>query len=280
MESKQNPFSFYDFLGYLTPGAIFLYSFILVAPHIQLFEDISEFLNNHHNIDKVELYIPFVLSAYVIGHIMNFLSSVTVEIYSIWSSGYPSKYLLKVPVSKYFEIEKPKRIKMTARVLLLIILAPVTTLDFILGYLLKLREVYAKNLDPLLISLIQYKIVALLKENKVPADKALVSQTDNYFRFIYHYCVENAPNHLPKMQNYVALYGFLRTLTFLSVLGFWTLMTFMCTNKIELMKGFGYLVFVSLCSYILFMAFTKFYRRFSLEAFMALTAVYPKKQLN
>ncbi|MCF8186553.1 MAG: hypothetical protein K9J28_07040 [Sulfuritalea sp.] len=278
MESKQNPFSFYDFLGYFTPGAIFLYSFILITPHIHSLDDISEFLNSHHSIDKVEQYIPFVLSAYVIGHILSFLSSVTIEIYSIWSAGYPSKYLLKVPVSKYFEIQKPKRIKLTARVLLLLLLAPVTIFDFILGYCLKLREVYSKNLDPLLISLIQNKIVALLKENKVLTGKSSVSvQTDNYFRFVYHYCVENAPNHLPKMQNYVALYGFLRTLTFLSVLGFWTLTIFMFTNEVELTKGLGYLLFLSLCSYILFMAFTKFYRRFSLEAFMALTAIYPKK---
>jgi hypothetical protein len=33
MDLKQNPFSFYDFLGYFTPGAIFLYAALVVYGH-------------------------------------------------------------------------------------------------------------------------------------------------------------------------------------------------------------------------------------------------------
>lgn len=38
-----------------------------------------------------------------------------------------------------------------------------------------------------------------------------------------YYAVENAPNHFSKMQNYVALYGFFRTLTPIAVLLFWVI---------------------------------------------------------
>ena len=34
MNIKQNPFSFYDFLGYFTPGAIFLYGVLLITGHV------------------------------------------------------------------------------------------------------------------------------------------------------------------------------------------------------------------------------------------------------
>lgn len=33
INTKQNPFSIYDFLGYLTPGAVFIYGYVLVRAH-------------------------------------------------------------------------------------------------------------------------------------------------------------------------------------------------------------------------------------------------------
>lgn len=279
MNIKQNPFSFYDFLGYFTPGAFFLYAFISIIPHISFFAELSTFINTNHNIDKVELYIPFVLISYIIGHILSFLSSVTVEIYSIWTVGYPSKYLLGIEIKPYMSIQEPKLINQIGRYVLPIILLPFVCLDFLIGRLLGLKSIYAKPLDKLLIDLIIRKVTALLNENKIYAEKKVKPKIrdDNYFRFVYHYCVEHAPNHFPKMQNYVALYGFLRTLTLLAVICFWILTSFICTGQLEICRGIFYLLLTSVCSYTLFMAFTKFYRRFSLEAFMALTAIYPKK---
>ena len=53
MESKQNPFSFYDFLGYFTPGAIFLYGLAFISPKILGMESIAEFLMPIKEIDDV-----------------------------------------------------------------------------------------------------------------------------------------------------------------------------------------------------------------------------------
>jgi len=275
MESKQNPFSFYDFLWYFTPGAIFLYGLAFISPKILGMESIAEFLMPIKEIDDVGGYVPFILSAYVLGHILSFLSSITVERYSIWSAGYPSKYLLNVHVDPYFTPEQPKRVKITARVLLIFILFPVVLFDFLIGYGLKFRELY--KLDGLLADLIKLKIQALLSASGVLKKDTPKKnpETDDYFRFVYHYCVEHAANHLPKMQNYVALYGFLRTLTFIAVSGCWLLLYFLFKARIECLTSLYLLSLASLLTYILFMAFTKFYRRFTLEAFMALVAVYP-----
>ena len=76
------------------------------------------------------------------------------------------------------------------------------------------------------------------------------------------------------MKNYVAIYGFLRTLCLISILLFWNVVwhTYSYTNAY--IQNIGLIVASSLLSFVLYMAFVKFYRRFSLEALMALTAVF------
>lgn len=280
METKQNPFSFYDFLGYFTPGAVFLYGALLVRAHTQSESEWSAYLNQSLSFEKAEIYIPFVLLAYIVGHVMSFLSSVTVERYSLWSSGYPSKYLLGVAVDGYFKVSEPRKLRLIVRLLNWLILFPISAIDLVLGQWLGFRKMYAKQLDPLLVQLIRHKMVALLVEHgelrSVPERSS--EKYDDYFRFVYHYCVEHAKNHLPKMQNYVALYGFLRTLTLLSVAVFWMVAWHVWSENMSRIAGGGWVFGSAMLAYVLYMAFVKFYRRFSLEAFMALTASYPSRK--
>lgn len=280
MESKQNPFSIYDFLGYFTPGAIFLYGCIGIFAHLQPNISTVDFLTQNLSLDKVEVYIPFILCSYAVGHILSYLSSIIIERYSIWTIGYPSKYMMGYPNKSYFDVGKThKTLRIIIRTLVAILILPISILDWILGDCAKYRDLYAKPLDTLLINIIRAKMVTLLKEHsglKTPPDGYVISDTD-YFRFIYHYVVENAEHHLPKMQNYVAMYGFLRTLTFISIIFFWGGVFHILKNEFTLLISFWYLLTASLLSFVLYMAFIKFYRRFSLEAFMALTAIYTVK---
>jgi hypothetical protein len=276
MNLKQNPFSLYDFLGYLTPGAIFLYGFMAAYAYVQPEANIFDYVASKLSIKREEVYIPFVLAAYVIGHFLSFISSVTVERYSIWAFGYPSKYLLGVSHAGYYATEEKRAIRCVVRTVVAIILAPVVLLDWLLGAQAGLRDLYAKKLDSLLITALRGKIDTLISEGTgKPTDYGDASEHD-FFRYAYHYAVEHAPNHLPKMQNYVALYGFLRTLTLLSVIFFWWLVwhavrgTFSCLQDIVLLSA------SMVVCYVLFMAFVKFYRRFSLEALMALAVSYEK----
>lgn len=276
MELKQNPFSFYDFLGYLTPGSIFLYGSIAGYAHINSDQSPYDFIVKNLSFEKAEIYIPFVFIAYIVGHILSFLSSVLVERYSIWSDGYPSKYLLGISPEGYFKVGSHKLLRIPIRAIVGLLLLPISLFDLIIGHGAKFRELYAKPLDRLLKSIIWKKLIALMIEHgglKVPPKDVTPSNSD-FFRYAYHYVVENAPNHLPKMQNYVALYGFLRTLTLLSVILFWGIVWHICNGQFLPFQAILWTVFSSLISYILYMSFVKFYRRFSLEALMALAATY------
>ncbi len=222
MDMKQNPFSFYDFLGYFTPGALFIYGVMAGFAHTQSSLSIIDFVATKLSFGKPELYIPFVLVAYTLGHILAFISSGIIERYSIWSIGYPSKYLLDIGSPGYFDVEKHKVLRVSIRVVVAVFLAPISILDLLLGKILGFRDLYAKSLDRLLAHVITLKVTAIMQQHaglKEPSGDTNVRQAD-FFRYVYHYAVEHAPNHLPKMQNYVALYGFLRTLTLLVVVFF------------------------------------------------------------
>ncbi|WP_155995150.1 hypothetical protein [Thioalkalivibrio sp. HL-Eb18] len=282
MNIKQNPFSFYDFLGYIIPGAVFLYGAILVAGHLSEYDTPIGFALTVLSFENPEVYIPFVLLAYITGHFLSFLSSITVERYSIWAHGYPSKYLLGISSKGYFYLENHKKLRQTMRVLVFVLLAPISVLDWLLGTKAGMRDLYAKALDPLLIELLRKRIALLIGDHaQVNNQSEHGSANDNdFFRYAYHYAVENAENHLPKMQNYVALYGFLRTLTLISLTIFWISTWHALTAQGSLLAGITAVSLSATTTFLLFMGFVKFYRRFSLEALMAMAVTYPSKDLD
>jgi hypothetical protein len=276
MDIKQNPFSFYDFLGYFTPGALFVYGAMWSLNHsnseVKPLQQIAESIG----LEKAEAYVLFILLSYAIGHLLNFLSSITVERYALWAMGFPSKYLLEVPRNGYFHSESKKKLRFLVRIFVFFILLPISLWDLLLGKLLGFRELYSKSLDPLLAALIRGKIAALIKSKGGVKDLTSYGNADNtdFFHYAYHYAVENAPNHLPKMQNYVALYGFLRTLSLLCVIVFWALAwNFLNQQTLSFTPIYQLCLTSSIC-YLFFMAFVKFYRRFSLEALMAASVSY------
>lgn len=274
MELKQNPFSLYDFLGYFTPGAILLYLAgyfgKVIWPSAPTFHEIA----TQAGLEKAEAYVPFVLFAYAIGHLLSFVSSVTIERYSIWAMGYPSKYLLGVSQAGYFHSEKHPALRAVIRSVVFVLILPISLMDLVLGRWFGMRDLYAKPLDDLLIKIIRekvYKLITVIGGVEDPAKHGKAYGTD-FFRFAYHYAVENAPHHLPKMQNYVALFGFLRNISLIVVLAFWP-------TTYAVAKGlvaWPALLALTVVSYLCFMAFVKFYRRFCLEALMATAVTYNK----
>lgn len=96
----------------------------------------------------------------------------------------------------------------------------------------------------------------------------------DFHRVVYHYEYEHQKNHAIKMDNYVALYGFLRAVTLIFnclfiYLLFIAISTIDCDASID-WKVVRLLSFMLLLSYLFFMGFMKFYRRFTLESFMCL----------
>ena len=265
MELKQNPFSLYDFLGYFTPGAIFIYGTMALYAHSKgiNIEGIISF-------EKRQLYVPFVLIAYTSGQLLSFISSIFIEKYSIWVAGYPSKYLLGFRQKSYFSANKFIRLTVG------MILAPVSITEYVLKITLKYRDTYTQPLDALLVIIIKAKIRALLeaKSGLTGMPSNIRAENTDFFRFAYHYAVETAPNHYPKMQNYVAIYGFLRTMTLISVLFFWGLVSHLFINGLSCLQAFFVLSGASILSFTFYMAFVKFWRRFTLEALMAIATTF------
>lgn len=281
MNIQQNPFSVYDFLGYLIPGAISLYLilfFVGFDPADEAaIESAIKFVLSLMSFEHPEIYVPFILLSYSVGHFLSFLSTITVERYSIWAYGYPSKYLLDVSREKkdYFEGNE-----WVIRSAILFIVAPITLFDLIIcdKLLNKKGYFYAQPLDEFLVTRLRYRINKLVGRNfHDGGDKNRFNASDSdFFRYVYHYAVENAGNHLPKMQNYVALYGFLRALTLISSLTFWGILYFVCftVNAFSIIGSILIVVLAAIITYFLFVSFVKFYRRYTLEALMAMAVTY------
>lgn len=279
METKPNPFSIYDFLGYLIPGSVFLYGLLIVIKHISASDLSLDYIATKLSFKSEEIYLLFVLLSYISGHILSFLSSITIERYSIWAHGYPSKYLLGITKSDYFP--KEDKTRCVIRAVVGLILLPIVLLDWLLGEKVGMRDLYAKPLDQLLINVLRNKIEILIVNHAGIVPKTETHGTPSeadFFRYAYHYAVENAHNHFAKMQNYVALYGFLRTLTLIAVIIFWDLLWHMLSGVIPISVSLWFLFAAVILAYVLFMAFVKFYRRFSLEALMAMAVTVGKDE--
>ncbi|TAM50995.1 MAG: hypothetical protein EPN53_07330 [Acidobacteria bacterium] len=275
---KQNPFSLYDFLGYLVPGAVFLCAVVVLRRIAQQPVSWSALLVPFDVLGKVQFFVPLVLLAYVVGHLLSFISSITVERYAIWTLGYPSRYLLGNRPGRFLCPLKARKARAAIRIFTAVLLAPASGIEGIAAWL-GFRPLYAKPLDPLLRHCIKQKVNGFASTmydlSGLPLAKP--DEERDFFRLVYHYALENAPAHVPKMQNYVALYGFTRTLVLEGVLLFWLAVTGSVFGLVPWRVGTSLAVMSALGAFVLYIDFIKFYRKFSLEATMALLAVWKGK---
>jgi len=289
---NKNPFSIYEILGYVFPGAFSL--FVLFFFYVNVNTSISDLtvlpqlLKNaintlkENNIGNLLDTSVILISSYVIGHFVAYLSSITVERLFLWVFGYPSEFLLgKISGFPFWkEWSDSQRWKkhcficlmnVLLRSIVFLALLPISLLLFIL-FLTRLDAFFTKPLDSYLNDIITRKQIEL-------EDKLMLPRSSEYglvdsHRVIYHYAYEFCDNHRSKMDNYVALYGFLRscTLIFSSIWLFLFVQSIRSIN-FELQVNWGniLLLFVTaIISFIFFLGFTKFYRRFTLESLMCL----------
>lgn len=262
---KQNPFSLYDFLGYFIPGALLIYLIIFFLNFDASNYDytINQFIVNENNI-KFQNLLFFTIASYALGHLVNFSSSILVERYANWIYDYPSKYLLNISKEFKFSTISIKRCAIWLFIL------PVSLFDLLLGHFFKFKNLYTKKLDSFLIDCITQKGLKLLNRlYPIEGTDNKPSEINEYdfFRIFHHYAFEHTKNHQSKMINYVVLYGFLRSLTFILVIIFWVLM-YEIFIKHNCFIKYYHIIIISGMSYVFFMAFMKFYRRYTLETFM------------
>lgn len=282
---KKNPFSLFDFLGYVFPGLITLYLvwYFSKSPDIygisSLFKSSISVLSNSFRgatmSSAIEETVLITIVAYVIGHFVAYISSVTVEQFSVWVYDYPSKFLLKdIPANNFWnsngEINLPLRAKRIWRIIISVFLLPISIGTIVFGKWFGVKAFFIKKLDPSLITMIYASKKRLGKYLGIQFSKSM-----DFHRVVYHYEYENQEKHSFKMDNYVALYGFLRSMTLICNCTFlWIFCNYgICSIDLSSKINFKLiLLLVSLLviTYIFFMSFMKFYRRFTLESFMCL----------
>ncbi len=269
---KQNPFSLYDFLGYFVPGALVLYLYFI----IEQFKKSNKFvlldaLENANN-PNIESILPFVIISYVLGHFLSYISSITIEQYANWKYDYPSKYLLALPARHFWNGLHSFHCYFW-RIVLIIFLAPMVVFDFVVGQILGFKKFYHKKLDSNLAKLITIKLKTLVRKLE-PNEQNIFDvgngKNQDFHRIIYHYVYENSKCHQSKLNNYVALYGFLRTLTLVMIILFWYII--LHTSFFSNFNWISVILITVLAAviYVFFMGFMKFYRRFTLEGLMVL----------
>jgi hypothetical protein len=270
---KQNPFSLYDFMGYFIPGATSIY-LIQIVNIIKKSNsiDLNMVLNSFPTIQTEGILIFFILS-YVLGHLISYISSITIEKYAVWKYGYPSKYLLDINALKFWTGAK-KFHSIFWRICLIILLLPTVILDSILGHYFGFKNFYSNKLDPMLVKIIKLKTNNLLNKLGITTENGFEEGEGNnsdFNRIILHYTYENSKNHQSKLTNYVAIYGFLRTFTLITNILFWYFIihTYFFSD-FDLISVYV-IISISIISYIFFMSFMKFYRRYTLEGLMLLT---------
>ena len=299
---EKNPFSIYDFMGYLFPGLTVLYIlYYLYSCHWDLFQavDIDVLCNTINKIGNkfnFEKSVLIIIVAYIIGHLVSYISSLTVEILSNRFFGYPSKYLLQKERpeygklwSNYFKIKADssswlmKIIKnifvWVLYLFIFLMLLPVSFMITTFGYLFNFNQFIIRPLDDYLINGIKTRQQELAKRIglKLPG----VNQECDYHRVIMHYVYLNIPACQHKVDNYIALYGFLRCMSLIFCMlfdtffffGVYTIYKYSHHGIAWDLIGTLFLLFV--LSYVSFLAFVKFYRRQTLENLMSMLTGMP-----
>lgn len=272
---KQNPFSFYDFLGYLIPGAVLLYVATFIFKIDVLVETFKLNENNGSTANNIMSFIPAVICCYLLGHILAIGSSAIIESYSKYSNGYPSFFLFNQKTTGYFDSETP--VGNYGRLLLWVIILPISLLKLIMKDIFNIKMFnQAKPLPEPLKEAVFNKCKIILNEKiEVDVTKLNISEgiDGDYLRLLYHFVFEHSERHSNKLQNYVALYGLTRNVAFVFMLSFWlAVYHWIAIDDIK----FNVIVCFSVLSYIFYIGFLKFYRRFTLEAIMG-ASVYCEK---
>ena len=296
----KNPFSFYDFLGYLFPGMVSLFLIIFVTHlkelygsdiPIEKYFSLTEFLKAVGSVSDFKWweFVIIVIISYVLGHIVSYLSSLIVEYFVNRIYGYPSYYLLhstkemnlEQRLKKYFEAKR--RTGVFRAVVLFIIRLVILLVMLPMLVLLIFKEIswfITRPLDAYIRDSIQRKLTNLSKTLDLTLPD-VNSETD-YHRIVMHYVYLNIPNSQRKADNYVAIYGFLRAMTLIACL-FFIYLLYEQISIIELCgqinwPALGLLGAMFILCNVLFMGFAKFYRRFTLENYMALLTEKESKQ--
>ncbi|EOM7980449.1 hypothetical protein ACS1L9_004308 [Escherichia coli] len=287
---NQNPFSFYDFLGYLIPGGFFilLMYFCGLTFDLDIVIDLTELLRGQNQIFGILNYGSIVIISYIAGHFISITSAFFIEKYMNEELQYPSEYLFNklsddkknvlTPSSDKQNEDTKRKIKYC---IIKVMLFPIIPWDYATQKLC-----YSQSL-PFQLANTTWLMIKEGYEKKFRIDDKLLNIRtglhDDLFRLAYHYVYEFSNQHQTKIQNYVALYGFCRNICLVFVITFWISFLTLIYRAIE-GGAVSYISISTLLSfffvYVFYVGFVKFYRRYTLEVLMAFAVLQSKDAIN
>ncbi len=279
---EKGPFSLYDFMGYFFPGALALYLIVLGQNDIFSYFSQDFFKDTTKNFLELPIHMLlfYVIISYCIGHFLSFFSTLTIEKYTRLVYEDPSKILLSdTPFQPKNDVRSLKLNRW--RFVLFILIWPLIVYDWILVRFLKFNHSYLKKIEAPYRDLVKSRINEVFRDighkEDVVEDKA-----NNYHRLLIHYNYEFTKYHGHKLMNYVSLYGFLRVLTLVSCLFFnYIFISYLWTHHLQLdWIGVKNLIYFALClvavtsmTFVFYLGYLKFYRRYTLENLMLILIV-------
>ncbi len=287
---NQNPFSFYDFLGYLIPGGFFilLMYFCGLTFDLDIVIDLTELLRGQSQIFGILNYGSIVIISYIAGHFISITSAFFIEKYMNEELQYPSEYLFNklsddkknvlTPSSDKLNEDTKRKIKCC---IIKVMLFPIIPWDYATQKLC-----YSQSL-PFQLANTTWLMIKEGYEKKFRIDDKLLNIRtglhDDLFRLAYHYVYEFSNQHQTKIQNYVALYGFCRNICLVFVITFWISFLTLIYRAIE-GGAVSYISISTLLSfffvYVFYVGFVKFYRRYTLEVLMAFAVLQSKDAIG
>lgn len=285
----KSSFSLYDFLGYLFPGLLCVFILKLVVLEWPI-SDMKSFLKGTQSLSPFswEETVGLVVVAYIVGHFVSYFSALTIESFMIWLNGYPSAYLMGAKGRNWKAFWKENNLvgKWRTRIwkaLVCLIILPIVIGSLFFGRVLGFRHYVLKPLDNHLQECIQTKIAQLRKKLKIKesskqedemAGNSKQTNIPDSHRIVMHYVTEHCPNHMIKQNQYVAIYGLLRSLAFVMNCLWWFFL-YVEIHTINCHLPIDWIAITLLCllcciTYIFYLGFNKYYRRFTLENYMAI----------
>lgn len=275
MRVERLPFTVYDIVGYLIPGAFFC----LVLVGAGFAHEVPGFLaalkENETRIFLISVGLfGFLVAGYVIGHALALLAAELLERLLTGMIGYPSGFLVDASLrgADSYRQQMAGALNRFARaepryssILMLAFLPFTLVLSFADSF--DLADKIIKPMGRRAIELFSTRFHAVFGKAHTELETA------DWFRLVDFYMASDAESYfLQRQYNYVTLYGFCRNMSFILYLTF-IIMGYKSVVLEAGMVGINWPPFwmalaALATSILLFLGFAKYFRRYSQEAIL------------
>lgn len=276
MRVERLPFTVYDIIGYLIPGAAFL---LFASFHFQsslLKLDLADVASPVAALTI--FFVTAILVSYLLGHILSLIASETLEKLTLGFVGYPSEYLLREReysivksvgdaerlIETHMAICRNITNKEKALYFRFVCYLPffILSIFFELLILFRLLPRLVKALESSASEIFDLKFKSVFGFERREA-----ANSRDWFALVEYYVFHHSGASASRMYNYVTIYGFCRNMSLVLYLGGLLLAVHFFWMNGEI-RFLAWATVSWISSFVLLLAFLKYFRRYSYEAIM------------